>query len=236
MIANGVDINGSSALGRTALFFAAAGGHGAVVRQLLSAGAEVVTDVQGTTILMAAARGNISDFVQSLIDGGAELEARNDLGKTALMCASENGAADAARVLLKNGASVKTVDRFGRNLLHGAAKENKAAIVPIALRAGVPVDACDIDCMTPLMLAAERGKMVVAVLISAGADVFASCQRCGEMKRAVDFVPYSGADAVRELLQREMDRRLVAALRAIARLPEPIRREIVAQMTHSSTL
>ena len=71
-------------LGRR-LLQAAAEGHDMVVRQLLTAGAPVnVTDEQGTTALMIAARNGDLGMLQALLSRGADGTARDGQGRTAL--------------------------------------------------------------------------------------------------------------------------------------------------------
>jgi len=67
------------------LLKAASEGHDAVVRQLLTAGAPVnVTDQQGATPLMIAARNGDLGMLQALLSRGADWSARDNQGRTVL--------------------------------------------------------------------------------------------------------------------------------------------------------
>ena len=77
-------IDQADALGRR-LLQAATEGHDMVVRQVLALGAPVnMTDAQGATALMIAARNGDLGIIQALLSRGADASARDAQGRTAL--------------------------------------------------------------------------------------------------------------------------------------------------------
>ncbi|HWB11463.1 MAG TPA: ankyrin repeat domain-containing protein [Pirellulales bacterium] len=71
-------------LGRTALMFAAAGGHINAIRALVSARADVnAADFASCTSLYLAARGGRAEAVSELMQSGAKINARGPKGGTA---------------------------------------------------------------------------------------------------------------------------------------------------------
>src|SRR3546814_10376474 len=91
-IANGENVNGRDADGRSALIAAAIGRNAAIVRVLLDAGASVEeTDSLGNTALSWAADAGDPAVVQALLDAGAKVDQDNRQGITPLMAAARNG-------------------------------------------------------------------------------------------------------------------------------------------------
>jgi ankyrin repeat protein len=137
------DVNARSAEGDTPLMFAAVLSTAECLKVLLDGGADPNTrDKRDGTALMRAIP-NI-EKVRLLLDRGAEVDARSDLGVSALMvAASSPGASDIVKLLLTRKADPTTPARAGRF-------------------AGVP----------PLMYAVDFGDLEsVKALVAAGADV-----------------------------------------------------------------
>src|SRR5258706_8833816 len=90
--------------GATPLMSAALYGDAALVKRLLTAGADPdIRDITGATALMWAAPDR--EKMQSLLDAGADVNARSDAGRSALAVASGIvGAAPAVALLLDYGA------------------------------------------------------------------------------------------------------------------------------------
>src|SRR2546430_8388219 len=105
----GADPNSRDQWGHNPLYFVANAAHGAhgadVVRVLVQGGANVNAQERlkhCTALHMAARRGNVL-VAQALLDGGADLEARDTLGETPLRRAVNCGKVDMVAFLLSRG-------------------------------------------------------------------------------------------------------------------------------------
>lgn len=166
-VAAGASVNVGDPYGQRPLHLAAAGGHGAVVRWLLSHGALLdARDRDGRTALLAAAVAGQAVTLGLLLDAGARVHAVDVHGRTALHGAAASGVGVPA--LLARGAQVAATDSAGRAPLHLA---STAAAATSLLDAGAPLGQADRDGWTALHLAAERGRVeVVSLLLARGAD------------------------------------------------------------------
>jgi uncharacterized protein len=154
---------------------ATAKGDRSAVRALIQRKADVnAPQVDGTTALHWAVRGDDLELAEMLIANGANVTAANREGVTALQLASINGSAPMLQKLLKAGADPNTpLDQFQDTALMMAARTGKTDAVRVLLETGAKVNVAESwGGTTPLMwAAAERHAEAVKVLIDAGADV-----------------------------------------------------------------
>ena len=168
----------------TALMWAAAQGHEAVIRLLLEEGADINANKKsGGTTLMEAANKRDEIIVRLLLEKGADVNLKDTSGRTALSIAANIGYETTVRLLLEKGADVNLKDTSGRTALSIAAKEGEEIVVRLLLEKGADVNVKDQDGETALMKAArnkyEKGEQAVQVLLEKGADVKAQ-DRDGE--------------------------------------------------------
>jgi ankyrin repeat protein len=124
-------------------------------------------------LLKAASNGEI-EKVRSLLNKGANVNAKDKDGVTAMMWASEKGQTEIVNILLSKGAEVNARENnSGMTALMVAAAEGHTAIVEALLAKGADVNAKDYNLgATPLMGAAEYGYVnIIRTLIAKGADV-----------------------------------------------------------------
>ncbi len=91
------------------------------------------------TALMVASRNGNADAVQALVDHGANIDAKSNIGKTALMSAiSANGTNDqeVIKTLIAAGANIDLQDAQGNTALMIATKSNKIKYIKILLENG----------------------------------------------------------------------------------------------------
>jgi ankyrin repeat protein len=113
-------------------------------------------------------------WIQSLLQAGAAVNAKNGFGQTPLCRAIWRGHVKAIQVLLEAGAAVDAINDSQETPLHWAAIYEKAEVIPVLLQAGAAVDTKDDFGKTPLYLAVQWGKAeVIPVLLQAGADKYA---------------------------------------------------------------
>lgn len=116
------------------------------------------------------------DRLQSLINSGADVNAKGEDGMTLLMLATISGNTDVIKLLLNAGADVNAKERHGYTpLLLAAEAASNPEVIKVLLNAGADLKATNNNGITLLMLAAQRNSNpeVIKALLDAGADVYA---------------------------------------------------------------
>lgn len=159
--------------GYTPLMFAASGGHAAMTRMLLTAGADAhARDHNGDRALLWAAQRGHPETVALLLTAGSPADSADDpYGETPLMEASRYGHVEVARLLLEAGADPNARDQVLDTALNNAVLAQSGALVALLLQAGADPNLADeVLLETPLLLAAGReDSAIVRRLIVAGA-------------------------------------------------------------------
>ncbi|MBA7636706.1 hypothetical protein ES703_44327 [subsurface metagenome] len=86
--------------------------------------------------LIIAARGGEIDMVQKLLEGGANVHAKDNRGETALIVAAYEGHTEIVRILLEAGADVNAKTKYGQTSLMYARKRFHIRIVRLLRKAG----------------------------------------------------------------------------------------------------
>ncbi|HET9831495.1 MAG TPA: ankyrin repeat domain-containing protein [Vicinamibacterales bacterium] len=154
-------------------------GRNETVKLLLSLGVDVnARDNDGWTALLLASDRDRASVAQTLLDRGADANAKCDCpgylsgGWTALMIASREGRAGIVKMLLAKHAAVDLRNNQGRTALTVAAGKGDAEVVRILLDGGANANAQDVEGTTPLMVAASEGNLEAAkTLLQRGARV-----------------------------------------------------------------
>lgn len=117
--------------------------------------------------------------VESLLDSGADIDARNQDGSTPLMWAAQFAQTEVLKILIRRGARIDVRDKSGNTPLIVAACECAMAtmnsaynVLKILLDQGVDVNARSKDGSTALMSAASGfgGPAIIKLLLDRGAD------------------------------------------------------------------
>ncbi|MEV0583463.1 ankyrin repeat domain-containing protein [Nonomuraea sp. NPDC050310] len=135
------------------LYQAALSGDLTKVRGLLERGADPNQPVEEGLPLCAAAAWDRLDVIAALLEGGAEVAAREADGWHPLMWAAANGNADAAHALIEAGAPVDEPSEGGETPLTLAARRGALGAVRVLLDAGADPEKADGDGDTPLDIA-----------------------------------------------------------------------------------
>ncbi len=130
-------------------------------------------------LVWLAKPGAPSTALKLLLDSGAEVNSRDELGLTPLHLAAFRGRVRVAALLIQKGAAVNVASAGGGlTPLHCAASAGYDRLVVLLLKKGGRVDSRDVNGWTPLHGAAYEGQdRVVAVLLAGGAGVNARDRR-----------------------------------------------------------
>ena len=144
-----------------------------------------------------------SKSIRLLLNAGADVNAKNCLGKTALMITSENGFSQQTHILIPEGADVNKQDMYRDAALMLAVKGGHVQCLKFIIQAGAAVNIKNMFGETGLILAIMHGHIqCVDVLIQSGANVnladgsgltplqVAAGKRC---KQCVDLLIKAGA-------------------------------------------
>jgi ankyrin repeat protein len=116
-IARGADLNKADKSNMTTLVQAILASRVEVVKVLVEAGANVdQASVLGPPLAVAAGRAKL-EIAGVLVDGGADVNAKDRSGKTALISAAEMGQQELVELLVAKGADVNVTDKQGRTAL-----------------------------------------------------------------------------------------------------------------------
>lgn len=178
----------------TLLYFALFEDHRDCAATLLDLGADATfVHESGTTTLQLAANNGATELCRRLLDGGADLDRRLNT-MSAVHFAILSGHTECAMTLIDRGADVTGCDQSLMSLaerggsvplmqwcldrgeapgeLRGWAGAGRADVLAALIAAGAPAEGVDGAGITPLQVAADRGRLdCVDVLLAAGAAV-----------------------------------------------------------------
>ncbi|KAH9053059.1 ankyrin repeat-containing domain protein [Lactarius vividus] len=124
--------------------------------------------------LYTASENGQLDIVQSLLDGGLDVDERNSSGVTALHAASIKGQLEVVKLLIERGAYVNSRSKIGSAPLHIASAEGHIDVARLLLDHGADVNARTREQRTPLHMVgyylADDSRMA-RLLVERGADV-----------------------------------------------------------------
>ena len=177
---------------------AAREGDTALLKRLLENGVDI-EEVAGKylerPIHVAAWKGH-RYIVESLLNRGANIEAKNKDGCTALIAAARKGHRSTVECLLNRGVNIEAKDDNGHTALSAAAWYGHKSIVECLLNRGVNIEAKDDNGHTALSSAAWYGhKSIVECLLDRGADIEA---KGGTGRTALISAAWSGHKSIIE--------------------------------------
>ena len=152
LIDKAADVNAKTIYGHTPLHRAASK---EVAELLISKGADVnVTDsfASMAPLHWAVSYGN-REVAEALLEGKANIEAKDKHGSTPLHLTASNGRKEAGEFLLEKGAKVNAIDEAKQAPLHYAARSGQAEMVYLLIAKGADRNAKDESGKTPEDLA-----------------------------------------------------------------------------------
>ncbi|CAH1185599.1 unnamed protein product [Phyllotreta striolata] len=159
--------------GTTALMVAASKGRSAMVRELLTHGADPnAEDNDSWSALLCAAKEGHTDIVLQLLEQNAAIDHRDIGGWSALMWSTYKGRVETALMLVEKGADVNAHGNFHISSLLWASGRGYAQIVECLLNHNAKVNVGDKYGTTALVWASRKGYTdIVDLLLKAGANV-----------------------------------------------------------------
>jgi hypothetical protein len=128
-------------------------------------------DSSGLTELMLAVRSGLESEVNSQIEYGADVNAKDVYGETPLIMASFAGQRNIAEILIEKGADVNVRDGEGETALIVAARKGHKDVTETLIANGADVNAKNNKGFTAMVFAASGGyKEVVELLLANKAD------------------------------------------------------------------
>ena len=123
----------------------------------------------GSPALHAAIAKNDSELVQIIVEGGADVDAKNRFGDPALHEAIAGGDRGMVEILVGAGSNVDAKNTFGDPALHLAIQEGDADLVRILVEAGANVNITNAFGDSALSRAVHEGnKEMAKILAGAG--------------------------------------------------------------------
>lgn len=174
LLRNGANIEAQDDTKRTLLQWTVATGKIELAKVLLSGRFAKKADVaacneRGRNSLHLAAETGRDDFIQTLLDNGANPRAASDGGWTPLHNAAQAGAASSLSLLLNAGADVNAELSNGMTALHWASYNGHIEVVKlIVAQRDVNLSIKDSFDRTALLCAAEQNHDEVCLLLSPG--------------------------------------------------------------------
>jgi len=142
--------------GWTALSLAAALGHVGTIQLLLHYDADIEGKGLNDQTPLACASSVDYKVAEVLLTAGANVEARDAIGRTPLHSAVDAWKVNVVELLLDHGANTEAKDEKGQTPLHLAAEAGEADVVELLLERGADREAKDLCGETPLDLAEKE--------------------------------------------------------------------------------
>ncbi len=129
-------------------------------------------DGSGWTALLTAASRNHRKIAQILVEAGADLNYKENVGRQPIHYAARQGHTAMLEILVKAGASVNCADDEGWRPIHFATREGHTGIIEILVEAGAIVNCNNNAGQQPIHLAAYHGRTsVIELLLQADGSI-----------------------------------------------------------------
>ena len=163
LLSEGASVKARDQRGRTALLAATRENRIEAARLLIAAGADVNAkdDIEDSPYLYAGAEGR-NEILKMTLAAGADLKSLNRYGGTALIPAAHHGHPETVKVLLGTSIDKDHVNKLGwtallEAIILGDGGPVHTEIVRLLVEAGANVNLADLDGVSPLAHARQRG-------------------------------------------------------------------------------
>ena len=144
---------------------------GALQNWLITSRTIVSTDGSGNTVLHYAADWEYAAAIKTLLEKGADINAKNANGETCIFNAAKSNNPDIIQLLVDGGASVKDRDNLGSTPLHIAVRWGAQKSAEKLIKLGININAQNSAGKSPLAEAVIANKYdVTKYLLENGAD------------------------------------------------------------------
>lgn len=169
----------------------------------------------GSPLMYAAQVGRI-DYLQLLLDHGAEIDFQNANGDTALIKAADGDKLESIRFLLANGANINLPNSSGDTALIKAVEANKLEVAAFLLAKGADAEVENTKGFTPYWLAKRNDNQEMAdLLVKHGAETLSYNAHVVKFSalKAIGLVPSNASPADISPKQLELYQTLIDARR-----------------------
>lgn len=200
LIQNGADLSETNSDGQTALIASLLNGYEEVARAIVENGGVDINckDSFGDTALILAVN-STAEFIEFLLDHGADVTAANNSANTALHRACVVGSVEVVSLLLKSGASREATNNLGETPLLTAAKSGGRRVCDLLLMKGANPLATDARGGGLLHQPARLGNHVLYVHLR---------DKKGASEDIVDNEGKTSAQVLEEVLQVKQQKKL----------------------------
>lgn len=168
LVRNGANLGATNIRGETLLQITVRGKDRDMVKFLTSQGVKI----HGTMALHWAVENHDVQMVRLLLQLGARINWRDDLGRTSLHLAVQHGLGDIVSLLAEKDANLEAHDNRRNTPLWNAVRFREWPIVRLLRRYGADIDSSDVPEGSLLQRAIELGDQeMVAVLVEEGANI-----------------------------------------------------------------
>jgi len=201
LITKGANVNAIDSQGCSPLAVAVRDKYAAMVRFLISHGADVTFGKNGYSALDEAVSSGQLEMVQMLLENKACIDVSAEFGSEILSSAAWAENAEIVRLLLQHGVNAHVgSSRELRHPLHIAVKNGRAEFAALLIEHGADVNALDYFKQTALHQAAYEGRQaIVRLLLANGAKV--DVLDCKD-ETALDMAENARESSIAELLRK----------------------------------